>query len=74
MQVPNRRCCPKCFQCGSYDQKCKYHKCKCGYTFCFICLKSEADCKRDFKSAYNRPCGNVVQQTFSMFPRLCHEG
>ncbi|CAF0737132.1 unnamed protein product [Adineta steineri] len=73
MQVPNRRCCPKCFECGSYDQKCKYHKCKCGHTFCFICLKSQEDCQRDFKSEYNLPCANVAQQSYTIFPRLCHD-
>ncbi|CAF0992117.1 unnamed protein product [Adineta ricciae] len=73
MKLPNRRCCPKCMECGSYDLKCKYHGCKCGHTFCFICLKSQADCQRDFKSAYNQPCGAVAQQTYTMFPRLCHQ-
>ncbi len=72
MKVPSRRCCPKCFECGSYDQKCKYHRCKCGHNFCFICLKSKQDCIRDYKSQYNLPCGNVAQQSFTMFPRLCH--
>jgi len=72
MKIPSRRCCPKCFECGGYDAKCKYHKCKCGFTFCFICLNSEADCKRINKSSYSRPCGNFVQQTFAMFPRLCN--
>lgn len=71
MKVPNRRCCPKCFECGSYDQKCKYHTCPCGHKFCFICLKTEEECKRDYKSNYNRPCGNVTQQSFAIFPRLC---
>jgi len=74
MDVPNRRCCPKCFECGSYDQKCKYHSCKCGHTFCFICLKSKEECIRDFKSEYNRPCGAIAQQSYTMFPRLCHDG
>ncbi|CAF0789747.1 unnamed protein product [Adineta steineri] len=71
MQVPNRRCCPKCFECGSYDEQCKYHKCKCGHTFCFICLKSEEDCRRDFNSTYNQLCGDVAQQSYTIFPRLC---
>ncbi|CAF2369033.1 unnamed protein product [Rotaria sp. Silwood2] len=73
MKVANRRCYPKCFECGSYDSKYKYHVCKCGHKFCFICLKTEEECKRDFKSAYNQPCGAVAQQTFHIFPRLCHE-
>ena len=72
MQVPNRRCCPKCFECGSYDEKCKYHTCGCGYKFCFICLNPESDCQRLYKSSYNRPCGAVAQQSYTMFPRLCH--
>lgn len=71
MKVPNRRCCPNCFECGAYDSKCKYHRCKCGLTFCFICLKSEEDCKRIYKSSFNRSCGNLAQQSFTMFPRLC---
>jgi hypothetical protein len=71
MELPNRRCCPKCSECGSYDEKCKYHTCKCGHTFCFICLKSEADCKTTFKSVYNQPCGNVEKQSYTIFPRLC---
>jgi hypothetical protein len=74
MEVPNRRCCPKCSECGSYDQKCKYHTCKCGHTFCFICLKSKEECIRDFKSAYNRPCGAIAQQSYTIFPRLCPDG
>jgi hypothetical protein len=70
MKVPNRRCCPKCQKCGSYDQKCKYHKCPCGYEFCFICLKSKKVCILEFNSQYNLPCGSVAQQTFEIFPRL----
>ena len=73
MEVPNRRCCPKCFECGSYDQKCKYHACKCGHKFCFICLKTEAECIRSFRSAYNRPCGAIAQQSYTIFPRLCKD-
>jgi hypothetical protein len=70
MKVPNRRCCPKCFECGSYDQKCKYHKCPCGHKFCFICLNTEEDCKRIYKSGFNRLCGDVARQSFTIFPRL----
>lgn len=71
MKIPSRRCCPKCLECGAYDQKCKYHTCKCGHHFCFICLNLKADCERIYKSSYNKTCGNVAQQTFTIFPRLC---
>ena len=73
MKVPSRRCCPKCFEFGAYDSKCKYHRCTCGHRFCFICLETEEDCKRKYKSAYNRPCRDIVQQAYTMFPRLCHD-
>jgi hypothetical protein len=72
IQVPNRRCCPKCKSAGAYDRRCKYHTCTCGYIFCFICLKPKADCTRDFKSAYNRPCASIAKQTYDIFPRIGH--
>ena len=71
--VPSRRCCPNCLESGAYDQKCKYHKCPCGHTFCFICLKSEVECKRIYNSTYNQPCANIAQQSFNIFPRLCRD-
>ena len=74
MQVPSRRCCPKCFECGSYDQKCKYHTCGCKHTFCFICLKPQEECQSLYGSAFNRPCATVAQQSYTMFPRLCGVG
>jgi hypothetical protein len=53
LKVPNRRCCPFCFVPGAYDEKCKYHVCpRCKKSFCFICLKAEADCKKDYGSRY----------------------
>lgn len=72
VKVPSRRCCPKCFECGLYDRKCKYHTCKCGYTFCFICLNTKEDCMRIFNSQFDESCSNVAQQSYKMFPRLCH--
>jgi hypothetical protein len=75
MKIPNRRVCPKCFNFGAYDEKCKYHTCtKCKYTFCFLCLEEADECKRKYKSSYSHRC--VLQpatQSYSMFPRLMSE-
>ncbi|CAF1325259.1 unnamed protein product [Didymodactylos carnosus] len=72
VQVSNRRCCPKCYYTGDYEVgKCKYHSCKCGHQFCFICLETEEDCKTKYKSAYNRPCAAIKKQEYTHFPRIC---
>lgn len=72
MMIPNRRTCPKCFNFGDYDRKCKYHSCiECKYTFCFLCLEEESECKRKYKSSYSHRCiQEPVLQTYSMFPLL----
>lgn len=71
VKVPSRRCCPFCFAWGGYDMKCKYHKCgKCNKSFCFICLKEEAECKRVYKSNYKHKCTDIVKQNFSDLPHL----
>ncbi|CAF0878697.1 unnamed protein product [Didymodactylos carnosus] len=70
IEVPNRRVCPRCTQCGAYDNQCKYHTCKCGHQFCFICLESKPECIRKYKSEYNRPCANVKKQDYTIFPRM----
>ena len=73
MKIPSRRCCPKCFECRAYDQKCKYLTCKCGHQFCFICLNSREDCTRFYQSSFNKPCSGIAQQFYTMFPRLTPE-
>jgi hypothetical protein len=73
IKVPNRRCCPSCFTLGSYDEKCKYHQCRnarCKKSFCFICLKSEDECKRVYHSKYDHKCTEVVLQRMEDFPHL----
>ncbi|KAI7818511.1 hypothetical protein BC939DRAFT_462706 [Gamsiella multidivaricata] len=72
MKIPSRRTCPRCFNFGAYDGKCKYHSCTvCKFTFCFLCLEEENECKRIHKSQYDHACVRTpVSQTYSMFPRL----
>ncbi|KAK3821674.1 MAG: hypothetical protein J3Q66DRAFT_333984 [Benniella sp.] len=72
MKIPNQRTCPKCFNLGLYDNKCKYHTCtSCKYTFCFLCLEEKAECMRKHRSAYSANCVPApVVQTYDMFPRL----
>ena len=73
-KIPNRRLCPKCFAPGGYDGKCKYHKCnECKHAFCFLCLKSEAQCKAGGSSWGNTNCvegGEPVKQTYRDLPRF----
>jgi hypothetical protein len=66
-QIPDQRCCPKCFVKGAYGNKCKYHSCRCGHSFCFFCLKPEAECKKT--SSYGKVC-TLVRQTMHSFPHL----
>jgi len=72
MKIPSQRTCPKCFNLGLYDNKCKYHTCtSCKFTFCFLCLEPKAECQKKYKSAYNDTCvPTPVVQTYDMFPRL----
>ena len=69
--IPNRRCCPKCFNQGAYGGRCKYHTCFiCSYEFCFFCLNTKTDCMRTYNSTYSHQCIEPVRQTYEMFPRL----
>ncbi|KAG0364022.1 hypothetical protein BC939DRAFT_445937 [Gamsiella multidivaricata] len=72
MEIPSRRTCPRCFNFGSYDGKCKYHACTvCKFTFCFLCLEEEEECKRTHKSSYDHACVRApIPQTYRMFPQL----
>lgn len=76
LMIPNRRCCPKCYYLGAFGEQCKYHKCfACGYRFCFLCLKSEEECKQKYSqnrldSAHRTECEKPKAQKYSMFPRL----
>lgn len=69
--IPNRRCCPKCFNVGGYGEKCQYHCCPhCKHRFCFICLRPEDECKIGFRSANPSKC-ELAEQNYLMFPRVC---
>ncbi|GJJ75150.1 hypothetical protein EMPS_07508 [Entomortierella parvispora] len=72
IKIPNVRTCPRCFNFGNYDNKCKYHSCSvCKLTFCFLCLEDETECKRKYNSRYDHVCVKTpVLQNYSMFPRL----
>lgn len=72
MKIPSERTCPRCFNFGAYDGKCKYHNCTvCKLTFCFLCLEEESECKRKHRSEYDRVCVRPpISQDYSMFPRL----
>ncbi|CAF3380559.1 unnamed protein product [Rotaria sp. Silwood2] len=71
IMVPDRRCCPNCFLAGGYGTACKYHSCPyCRYQFCFICLETDADCKKKYNSSAYTPCTAVKKQDYSMFPRI----
>lgn len=72
IKIPSERTCPRCFNFGAYDGKCKYHTCTvCQLTFCFLCLEEGDECKRKYKSSYDRVCVRTpVSQNYSMFPRL----
>ncbi|CAF1318393.1 unnamed protein product [Didymodactylos carnosus] len=70
MQIPNRRCCPKCFNTGAYGGVCKYHKCtSCGYDFCFICLESKEDCNKKFAKPYGS-CQGLKEAGYNIFPKI----
>ncbi|KAK3834033.1 MAG: hypothetical protein J3R72DRAFT_526988 [Linnemannia gamsii] len=57
IKIPSARTCPRCFNFGAYDGKCKYHTCTvCNLTFCFLCLEEESECKRKHQSSYDRVC------------------
>ncbi|KAG0033703.1 hypothetical protein BGZ82_006013 [Podila clonocystis] len=72
MKIPSERTCPRCFNFGAYDGKCKYHTCEvCKLTFCFLCLEEERECRRKYTSSYDRVCVRTpISQDYSMFPRL----
>jgi hypothetical protein len=71
IMVPDRRCCPNCFLPGGYGAACKYHSCPyCRHQFCFICLETEADCKKKYNSSAYKECTAVRKQNYSMFPRI----
>ncbi|OAQ28609.1 hypothetical protein K457DRAFT_33005 [Linnemannia elongata AG-77] len=72
IKIPSERTCPRCFNFGAYDGKCKYHTCtSCQLTFCFLCLEEESECKRKYKSSYDKVCVQTpATQDYNMFPRL----
>ncbi|KAK3809173.1 MAG: hypothetical protein J3Q66DRAFT_353143 [Benniella sp.] len=72
MKIPSQRTCPRCFNLGLYDKKCKYHTCtSCKFTFCFLCTEGQSECQKKFKSSYDHACvPSPVAQTYQMFPRL----
>ncbi|KAK3821670.1 MAG: hypothetical protein J3Q66DRAFT_155125 [Benniella sp.] len=72
MKIPDQRTCPRCFNLGLYDEKCKYHTCSlCKFTFCFLCLEEESECVKKYTSTYDHACvSSPVVQTYDMFPRL----
>lgn len=72
MKIPSERTCPRCFNFGAYDRKCKYHTCAvCKHTFCFLCLQEENKCKIKYRSSYDHVCVRTpVSQDYNMFPRL----
>ena len=68
--IPNSRCCPKCFNVGGYDGKCKYHQCiVCKHNFCFLCLASKAECNKQPDSIKHQ-CATAHRQAFTIFPRI----
>lgn len=70
-QIPDRRCCPKCFVPGYYGERCKYNTClTCEHRFCFFCLETEPKCFAKYGKTYSEKCTEPVKQTYSMFPRL----
>ncbi|CAF0955907.1 unnamed protein product [Didymodactylos carnosus] len=69
--IPNRRCCPRCYMPGAYDEKCKYHTCvTCLYSFCFICLEEEELCKTKYQSNYQHKCTDLKEQHFKDFSTI----
>jgi len=67
--IPDRRACPNCTEAGAYGKKCKYHTCPgCSYQFCFMCLKSEVDCKAA-GGTYGSKCVVAVQKP-ETFPHM----
>ncbi|KAF9107129.1 hypothetical protein BGX27_008865 [Mortierella sp. AM989] len=72
LKIPSQRTCPKCFNFGGYDNKCKYHTCtECKFTFCFLCLEDQVVCQEKYKSKYYHACvPTPIPQDYSMFPRL----
>jgi hypothetical protein len=70
--IPNSRCCPKCFNVGGYDGKCKYHQCViCKHTFCFLCLAPKIECDKS-NDSIKRQCAEVRRQDFTIFPRIAN--
>ena len=70
INIPNSRVCPRCFNVGGYDGKCKYHQCTvCKHIFCFLCLASKEQCFKG-PSSYNEQCTEAKPQLFTMFPRI----
>ncbi|CAF2098214.1 unnamed protein product [Rotaria magnacalcarata] len=72
INIPNSRICPKCFNVGGYDGKCKYHQCVvCKHTFCFLCLAPKVQCYKE-PSSIQQLCAEVKRQEFNMFPRIAN--
>jgi len=53
--VPSMRACIKCGLLIEHESACKHMTCRCGYQFCFICLKSKVADKWTC-GAYNAKC------------------
>ncbi|KAF9173151.1 hypothetical protein BGX21_010058 [Mortierella sp. AD011] len=75
VKIPSQRTCPKCFNFGAYDRKCKYHTCTaCKFTFCFLCLEEQKVCEKKYESSYDHVCVKApIRQTYAMFPHLLSE-
>lgn len=62
--VPTIRCCVKCGALISHKEKCKHMTCKCGYTFCFVCLKPKSNEKSGWQcGTWNDACEVAPRQT-----------
>lgn len=64
--VPSIRCCVKCGALINHKDKCKHMTCKCGYVFCFVCLKPKNIGKENSEwqcGEYNDACQVAPRQT-----------
>ena len=62
--VPSVRACDECGALINHADKCKHMKCRCGYEFCFVCLKPKNRQSCSFPcGSYNTPCNVAPRQT-----------